>query len=76
MDDRREFIDGFTAFAQALGNDSVEGCENLSHFEKLSRLFDLHLPRPAQMVTPKDPTHFERVLLARRRAAPALAGEA
>jgi homoserine kinase type II len=42
----------------------------------LSRLFDLHLPRPAQMVTPKDPTHFERVLLARRRAAPALAGEA
>jgi homoserine kinase type II len=39
----------------------------------LSRLFDLHLPRPAQMVTPKDPAHFERVLLARRRAAPALA---
>jgi homoserine kinase type II len=40
----------------------------------LSRLFDLHLPRPAQMVTPKDPTHFERVLIARRRAAPALDG--
>jgi homoserine kinase type II len=32
----------------------------------LSRLFDLHLPRPAQMVTPKDPAEFERILSARR----------
>ncbi len=32
----------------------------------LSRLDDLHSPRPAEMVTPKDPTHFERVLGARR----------
>ena len=38
----------------------------------LSRLFDFHLPRPAQMVTPKDPAHFERVLLLRRQSAPAL----
>jgi homoserine kinase type II len=28
----------------------------------LSRLFDLHLPRAAEMLTPHDPTHFERIL--------------
>lgn len=32
----------------------------------LSRLDDLHRPRPAQLLTPHDPTHFERVLRARR----------
>src|SRR5690606_15640446 len=32
----------------------------------LSRLFDLHQPRPAEMVTPKDPAEFERILTARR----------
>jgi homoserine kinase type II len=28
----------------------------------LSRLYDLHVPRDAQMLTPHDPTHFERIL--------------
>ena len=28
----------------------------------LSRLFDLHQPRAAQMLTPHDPAHFERIL--------------
>jgi len=31
----------------------------------LSRLYDFHLPRPAQTLKPHDPTHFERVLIAR-----------
>jgi homoserine kinase type II len=34
----------------------------------ISRLYDLHLPRAAQLLTPKDPAHFERVLIARRAA--------
>ena len=32
----------------------------------ISRLWDLHLPRDAQLLTPHDPSHFERVLRARR----------
>lgn len=28
----------------------------------LSRLYDLHIPRAAEMLTPHDPTHFERIL--------------
>ncbi|CAM3704044.1 homoserine kinase [Bordetella sputigena] len=36
----------------------------------LSRLYDFHLPRPAQTLKPHDPRHFERVLLARHRETP------
>jgi len=32
----------------------------------VSRLWDYYLPRDAQMLTPHDPTHFERVLTQRR----------
>lgn len=31
----------------------------------VSRLWDFHLPRPASMLKPHDPTHFERVLRSR-----------
>ena len=37
----------------------------------ISRLWDFHLPREAAMLTPHDPTHFERVL--RQRVAQPLA---
>lgn len=32
----------------------------------VSRLWDFYLPRDAQMLTPHDPSHFERILLSRR----------
>jgi homoserine kinase type II len=40
----------------------------------LSRLYDLHVPRAAEMLTPHDPTHFERILRERiANPAPGLA---
>jgi homoserine kinase type II len=32
----------------------------------VSRLWDFYLPRDAQMLTPHDPLHFERILISRR----------
>lgn len=34
----------------------------------ISRLWDFYLPRDAQLLTPHDPTHFERILRLRREA--------
>lgn len=39
----------------------------------LSRLYDLHFPRPAEIPHTKDPDEYRRVLLARREENPALA---
>ena len=36
----------------------------------ISRLWDFYLPRNAQMLTPHDPTHFERILRSRRQSTP------
>ncbi|MGB7480046.1 MAG: homoserine kinase [Burkholderiaceae bacterium] len=38
----------------------------------LSRLYDFYLPREAEMLTPHDPGHFERILRQRIAHAPAL----
>lgn len=38
----------------------------------LSRLYDLHLPRAAEVLSPKDPAHFERMLRSRIATAHAL----
>lgn len=35
----------------------------------ISRLYDLYLPRPAEVLTPHDPAHFERILAHRITAA-------
>jgi homoserine kinase type II len=35
----------------------------------ISRLWDFYLPRDAQMLTPHDPRHFERILRSRRQSA-------
>lgn len=35
-----------------------------------SRLYDFYMPREAEVLNVKDPRHFERVLLARRRGVP------
>ena len=35
----------------------------------ISRLWDFYLPRDAHMLTPHDPSHFERILRSRRSAA-------
>lgn len=34
----------------------------------ISRLWDFYLPRDAQMLTPHDPAHFERILRSRRQS--------
>jgi homoserine kinase type II len=36
----------------------------------LSRLYDFHMPRDAEMLTPHDPSHFERILRERIAIAP------
>jgi homoserine kinase type II len=36
----------------------------------LSRLYDFHMPREAEMLTPHDPAHFERILRQRVQHAP------
>jgi homoserine kinase type II len=38
----------------------------------VSRLWDYYLPRDAHMLTPHDPTHFERVLTQRRTTIPTI----
>ena len=60
--------------AHALLHACVHRASNLSAGlgDRLKWLYDLHLPRPAEMVTLKDPADFRRILACRRAGVPAL----
>jgi homoserine kinase type II len=55
-----------------LGSDEMASMEAMLRAAALrfwiSRLWDFYLPRDAQMLTPHDPSHFERILRSRRQS--------
>ena len=63
------FVAAYTAVRPLSGNErrALPALMRAAAFRFwLSRLWDLHLPREATMLKAHDPTHFERVLRARR----------
>ena len=56
-----------TDYSEALIELITPACGSID--QALGWLDDLHRPRPAELLTPHDPTHFERILARRTRDA-------
>lgn len=67
LDERRvrAFVDSYASIVPFTDNDRLAWQPMLRAGALrfwLSRLYDFHLPRDAEMLTPHDPRHFERIL--------------
>lgn len=70
MEDRLQALMSGYASVRSLGRDELDAwpmaLRAAAYRFWVSRLYDWHLPRAAAILTPKDPSHFERLLITRR----------
>ena len=71
MDRAKALVDAYQS-VRPLSPDELVSVEAMLRAAALrfwiSRLWDFYLPRDAQMLTPHDPNHFERILRSRRQS--------